>query len=469
LGIPESGCGPCLDGVWTCNDDGSAVDCLGAGALNACEGCGELAHPPGEACGPCGLDETVCLGTELTVCDDEPPTWGNACEGCGELAHPPGEACGPCGLDETVCLGSEATVCDDEPPTWGNACEGCGELAHPPGEACGPCGLDAYVCLGSEATVCDDEPPTYGNLCGGCTVFPGGPGEHCGLCGETVCVDEETLVCDDPGLNACEGCGELEPSVGTPCGPCDLDEYVCAGPTSTDCDDDPPTYGNECLGCDPIDEPIGARCSCGGEGDGIWVCDGTDAAACDDGNNARDDAVDAGEHPDSTLRVEVGDFWIDGPPHPIDWDWFEAHVTDEPSSGLTPTVSIGVPSSSNTGRAQICVFYVYDDDRGADLGTYGCSYGASAIYDASQSCLSNIDCREPIVFDPSEDLMGCCSQSYGWLGWPDGLIYFGSATRMNGVGSSEDDTGTTYGLVRAVPPFSVEPRPCLGYTLYLGF
>jgi alpha-tubulin suppressor-like RCC1 family protein len=44
-----------------------------------------------------------------------------------------------------------------------------------------------------------------------------------------------TPDCEGGPVNACNGCGVLDVEPGTPCGPCDIDEYVCSGTDTVVC------------------------------------------------------------------------------------------------------------------------------------------------------------------------------------------------------------------------------------------
>jgi formylglycine-generating enzyme required for sulfatase activity len=83
---------------------------------------------------------------------------------------------------------------------------------------------------------CDGS--TRANACGGCTALPL-LGDACGPCllDEYVCDGAETVECDGatPPSNGCGGCSPL-PLLGQPCGPCSLDEYICNGASSVACD-----------------------------------------------------------------------------------------------------------------------------------------------------------------------------------------------------------------------------------------
>jgi len=68
---PETTCGDCSLGDWTCNDDGSDVECVGDPGTNACGSCETLDGTPGTSCtcGGSGDARWTCSGPNV-VCDD---------------------------------------------------------------------------------------------------------------------------------------------------------------------------------------------------------------------------------------------------------------------------------------------------------------------------------------------------------------------------------------------------------------
>jgi hypothetical protein len=267
-------CGRCGLDESVC-DGQDAVRCDGDTPGNACGGCGRLPNQPNTACGTCGQDRYVCQGRENVRCDGD--TALNACGGCAALQGAPGSPCGPCELDRYQCQGTERVLCDGS--TTANACNGCVALSGLPGDACGQCGQGALVCQGTEAVACQGA-DRGANACGGCTPLMGAPGDRCGECGQLRCEGMNALTCDDPGRNACGGCSVLMQRPETGCNDCGAmwacapsdEALVCEG-----------TQENACGGCAPLEAAPGAACETCGRWtcqEGGVVCQGGGANAC---------------------------------------------------------------------------------------------------------------------------------------------------------------------------------------------
>jgi len=85
---------------------------------NACGGSTSLPNPPGDVCGPCGLDQYVCDGTDATICDgatfcetncsDAIDNDGDGLTDCND-SDCSGLSCGPygqvCSVGVCACLG----------------------------------------------------------------------------------------------------------------------------------------------------------------------------------------------------------------------------------------------------------------------------------------------------------------------------------------------------------------------------
>lgn len=98
-------------------------------------------------------------------------------------------------------------------------------------------------------------------------------GEPCGECGLYVCDMEDQLICYDPGLNACNVCGELDETAGKlteNCGTCGVVTCQTDG-LATECTGE--HEPNACGGCTPISEDKGPpETGCSSCGTGIWRC-----------------------------------------------------------------------------------------------------------------------------------------------------------------------------------------------------
>ena len=132
----------------------------------------------------------------------------------------------------------------------------------------------------------EEEDPQQLNECDaiGPLEFEGeaaSPGDECGdsVCGQLVCDEDDgtNLICDDPGLNACDGCAELEHDVGDDCFTDEGDEgqWVCDGEDDLEC-----LYEdvNACGGSGTLDNEPGDTCgSCNLDN---YECAGFDEVAC---------------------------------------------------------------------------------------------------------------------------------------------------------------------------------------------
>ena len=285
-GVPGGACGTCGGGVLSCSESGESLLCTGATAPNECGTCGRLAGPAGsvgDACGACGDGRLFCNagGTALTC---RSASVVNACGTCGPISGTPGTACGECGDGRLVCNRSgSALTC--EGGSSRNACGGCGTLAGSPGASCGACGDGRFECNDARTAVTCVGGSAL-NACGTCGELTGTPGATCGVCGVLDCAsstgtDATGVVCNDPGANACGGCGVVTPGApGTSCGRCGVDTLSCSGSSSTTCSGN---TTNACGGCNALSNTVGAICttfSCFG-GTGRWTCSGTNSLACD--------------------------------------------------------------------------------------------------------------------------------------------------------------------------------------------
>ena len=155
-----TGCGPCLDGVWEDSPDGGEPVCVDFTPPNGCDGCATLVARPNSSCGECSDGMWTCVGTEDLFCLN--PSRLNECGGCGVLTHEIHEECG--------CEGSEATwECIDDGSAVDcmgdeelNECGGCEELEHAVDEtcSCGGMGVSTYFCDTLDSLGCmdgDDE------------------------------------------------------------------------------------------------------------------------------------------------------------------------------------------------------------------------------------------------------------------------------------------------------------------------
>ena len=301
-GVPDSGKVDSTVGVDTAVDtgggggDGTVVD---TGAVpdtivvvdtcvkNACGGCAVLSAAPGDACGACGKYACSADGESLT-CADTPK---NVCGGCSSIpSGRPGDAC--CVGGALACSADkESLACSG----GGNACGGCTALAHDKGSGCGGvCGSAVYQCVDKDTTSCVDplaSAPAPGtacgscgtracnatgtavvcndpglNACGGCGTLAGAPGGTCGECGTFVCsADKASVTCNDPGRNACGGCGVLAGAPGSLCTGCGA--YACDPSKSS-------------VSCAP--PPVAIGTVCGQCNTGSYVCSSPQVTVCSD-------------------------------------------------------------------------------------------------------------------------------------------------------------------------------------------
>ena len=292
-GLPGTICGTCDEGLWACNDDGTA-DCAddpGVERLNGCGGCNGLEGPVGENCGTCGSGGWICNGSEFVVCSgDLGELAHNECGGCTIIAGDAGTPCGTCGTGLMSCVSLERLACDgDRGPSALNACLGCGFLRETPGESCGTCDAGEWACDGTDAVACAGDPGVGAlSACGGCTVLAAEPETACGTCGsgEWTCAGTDALICaGDAGseaTNPCGGCEELDGEPSDACGPCGLDRLECLAPDSIACNGS--TAVNVCGGCTELE--VEPETVCGACGAGVFVCDaGSESTTCVDGPN----------------------------------------------------------------------------------------------------------------------------------------------------------------------------------------
>lgn len=137
------------------------------------------------------------------------------------------------------------------------------------------------------------------------------PGDSCGDCGELVCDGDNELSCEDPGLNECDGCAELDHTPGGTCSDDgDSGVYACDGGDEVICT----TEGvNSCGGLETLpDEPDE---SCGTCGLGSYRCAGPNDVECNDTVGCpqpSDISATQGEHPDSVVLTWRGSIYASG-------------------------------------------------------------------------------------------------------------------------------------------------------------
>lgn len=142
-----------------------------------------------------------------------------------------------CGGDDTA--GGNLNIHEGDE----NACGGDGDLLFEgetalPGDACGICGDGALACDGEDALAC--EAASSLNACGACGELEAEPDESCGLDAVWTCSDGELHCLPEGGQNLCDGEQILEARPGDPCGPCDLDIYICSGEDAVVCNGQTP-------------------------------------------------------------------------------------------------------------------------------------------------------------------------------------------------------------------------------------
>ena len=310
-GAPGDSCGTCGGGVLSCAESGESLLCTGATAPNQCGTCGRLAGPAGnvgDACGACGDGRLFCNagGTALTC---RGASLVNACGTCGPISGTLGAACGECGDGRLVC-NSTGSALTCEGGSSRNACGGCGTLAGSPGASCGACGDGRFECNDARTAV-DCVGASAVNACGTCGTLSGTPGAACGVCGTQECAsgtgtDATGVVCNDPGANACGGCGTVTPGApGASCGRCGVDTLSCSGPSTTTCSGN---TTNACGGCTALSNTVGNICtsfSCFG-GTGRWTCSGANALTCDcDSQICGNGILEGGEQCDDGNRTDT--------------------------------------------------------------------------------------------------------------------------------------------------------------------
>lgn len=356
-GALGTACGTCGDGVWTCNEEGTA-DCVGdpgADRLNGCGGCNGLEGPVGEACGTCGSGAWSCSGSEFVVCSgDGGDLARNECGGCSELSSSAGELCGTCDTGRLACVSLETIACDGDMGARAlNECGGCALLSESVGDSCGTCGLGEWLCDGVDALRCAGDPGAGArNACGGCAVLEAEPDTPCGTCGSGAwtCSRGDALVCVGDGggavTNSCGGCAEFEAEPGESCGPCGLDRMECLGPDTLVCGGT--TAVNACGGCTGLEVEPGTPC--GSCSTGEFVCDpGLESTSCADDDNCPPSQPSVEIVPtfptalDSlTCNIVVGSFDPDGDPISYEFAWERRGVPDREVSDTVDSASLGI-------------------------------------------------------------------------------------------------------------------------------
>ena len=194
---------------------------------------------------------------------------------------------------------ADAESCNGAPR---NLCGGCATLAAVAGEECGAeCGQGTWVCAGRNSLQCESDQDV--NRCGGCDPLPTDPGSPCGPCDldEFQCDGTDAVGCSGRTIvNECGGCDELPNGVDDPCGPCDLDRYACQAPERVACDGT--TFGNACFGCEPLGGEPGDSCGeCG-----VLECDGVEDLQCaDQGFNGCGGCAPLGGVPGEACGCEI--------------------------------------------------------------------------------------------------------------------------------------------------------------------
>jgi hypothetical protein len=217
-----------------------------------------------------------------------------------------------------------------------------------------------------------------------------------------------------------------------------LDSYACSGPDAVTCSGDTP--GNDCGGCDELDEEPGTICSCGGEGQASWRCADENTVECTDGDADPSDGRDLGDVVEDQSVAASG--WIDVD---SDVDFYRADVVQDQTERtleIRAGVQLRYPPRSPP-LVGICAFYEYADARGGNLAPYDCGLGACVYVDISEDAVVLGNCSDGGDFDPSEDLHGCCS-AYLSTG-PE----VATLLAIDTPGAANNDTGTAYVLVFA--------------------
>ncbi|HEY0880657.1 MAG TPA: thrombospondin type 3 repeat-containing protein, partial [Archangium sp.] len=222
--------------------DGDDNDCDGQadeGVTNACGGCTQLEHEPGEACPPCGT--WTCQGREFVNCNS------GRLNNCGQCNEPD-----IVGLNAT-CVGSNGcqglTACPD-----GGVTPLCVPAAK---NECGVCGAAAVTGLGNACTTGGCDGTLACNTAGTGTSCSGPNRNNCNACGQPDVPNlgqRCTLSGPGCGVLACNTAGtasECAPSrvdrdgdgVFEPCDTCP----IVVNPAQTDGDGD--GLGDACDNC----------------------------------------------------------------------------------------------------------------------------------------------------------------------------------------------------------------------------
>ncbi|MFO0594824.1 MAG: thrombospondin type 3 repeat-containing protein [Myxococcaceae bacterium] len=276
------------DSVGVCHG-GSAL-CMAAGKLGDCDG--EVVPTPEL----CDGDDNDCDGQT-----DEGVT--NACGGCTELQHAPGDPCDPCGT--YACAGREIVTCN------GGRLNNCGQCNQPDvsglnascvgGNGCG--GMTGCPDGGSTA-ICNAAAKNNCGVCGAAVVS--GIGDACntgGCAGNLACNGAGTgSVCAGQGRNNCNACGLPDvPNLGMRCtlsGPgCGVLACNATGNgsmcTASLVDPDGDGVADPCDTCPMVANPAQTDGDGDGFGDACDVCPATPNPSQADGDrDGRGDACD---------------------------------------------------------------------------------------------------------------------------------------------------------------------------------
>ncbi|MFH0799626.1 MAG: hypothetical protein V2A66_05525 [Pseudomonadota bacterium] len=214
----------------------------------------------------CNKSTGECTNTpKLMLCSNPPGQCYNATGSCDQTI-------GSCAY--TPLPGSDGTP---------NICGTCTTLntngLTPRKEAdCGACGKVACNST-NDSLVCNDP---GANACGGCSTLIGTYGGSCGQCGRLACgSDKHSLVCNDPGANACGGCSTLSGTCGASCGQCG--RLVCGSDKNSLVCNDP--GANVCGGCSTLIGTYGGSCgqcghlTCSSDKNSL-ICNDPGANAC---------------------------------------------------------------------------------------------------------------------------------------------------------------------------------------------
>jgi hypothetical protein len=141
------------------------------------------------------------------------------------------------------------------------------------------CGLrtdGSAICWGELGYAASAVPRS--GLCGGTSTPTPAPGTPCGPCNlnQYVCNGTQATTCSGATLgNACGGCTPIPDDPGDACGRCGLDRFVCTSSNATMCDGDTPA--NTCGGCSVLGQAPGTSC---GQGNSRLVCASDESTTC---------------------------------------------------------------------------------------------------------------------------------------------------------------------------------------------